>query len=244
MDEDLWFLWKTCERHRLAKRGNVVSLPKLVLCLILFSSVPAIPAHAQHGGGRAGGGRHAGGYHGGGPGGYYGGHYGGYYVGHYGYYGGRRYYGPRGYFGFGFGYPYYGYYPPYYGYRYYYGYRPYYYGYYPYPYGSNPAYFVPPVSIQQNYYESGPPRDRRVTLYHPQTQQHPQVQPSNSEKQKYYLIAFTNDLIEAAMAYNVEGDQIHWLPQEDPQKQAPPSTVEVLFSRQVNRDRGVDSKIP
>ena len=107
------------------------------------------------------------GYHGGGSGGYRGGHYyGRYYSGHYGYYGGR-YYGPRVYFGFGLGYPYYGYYPYYYRYPYRYGYGPYY-SYYPYPYGSYPAYSPPPVTIQQNNCNPGPPQRQSTTPYRPQ----------------------------------------------------------------------------
>ena len=58
------------------------------------------------------------------------------------------------------------------------------------------------------------------------------------------MIAFTNHLIEAATAYKVEGDQIHWTALEGQQKQAPLSTVDVGFSRKVNRDRGVDFQIP
>jgi len=98
--------------------------------------------------------------------------------------------------------------------------------------------------IPQNNCNSSPPQGQSATPYHPQTQLQPQVQPSNTRQQNYYLLAFTNDLIEAARAYKVEGDQIHWIPQEGQQKQAPLSTVDVRFSKQVNRDRGVDLKIP
>lgn len=238
-------------------------LPKSVLFFVLFLSVLAIPAHAQrggHGGGHAGGGGHPGGagysggggysgdHHGGGSRGYYGGHYyGGYYGGRYGYYG-SRYYWPNVYFGFGFGYPYYGSYPFYYGsypfyYRYpyysyghpyYYGTGAYYYGYVPYAYNSYPGYSAPSVSIQSN---SGNP----IARSQPQ-----QLQPasSNGQKQNYYLIAFTNHVIEAATSYKMEGDQVHWITRESQQKQAPLSTVDVLFSRQVNGDRGIDLQIP
>ena len=216
-------------------------LPKSVLLLVFLSSVLAIALYAQRGdgrgghtggGGHVGGGGHpgAGGYHGGGSRGYYTGYYGGYFGGRYGYYGGR-YYWPNFYFGFGLGYPYYGYYPYYYGYPYY-GYGPYYYGYYSYPYGAYPTYSAPEVTIQHNY--SNP---------NPQPQP---VQPqwSNSQERNYYLIAFTNHVIEAATSFKVEGDQIKWITREGQQKQAPLSTVDVPFSKQVNRDRGVDFQIP
>ena len=70
------------------------------------------------------------------------------------------------------------------------------------------------------------------------------MKPSNTQEQNYYLIAFKNDLIEAVTAYKVEGDQIQLIPQEGQLKQAPLSTVDVRFSRQVNRDRGIDLEIP
>lgn len=179
-----------------------MSSPKAVLCLVVFLSVLAIPAYAQHG---HGGGR-AGIYHGGGYGGYYGGHYyGGYYGGRYGYYGGR-YYAPRVYYGFGWGYPYYGYYPYYYGYPYFYGYSPYYYGYYPYPYRSYPAYSAPPAMILPNNYNSDPPQSPSAIPRRPQTQQPPPVQPPIAQEQNFYPIAFTNHFIEAATPGGAESD--------------------------------------
>ena len=216
---------------------------KTLSLLALFSSVLAIPAYAQHGvrGGHVAG--YVGGYRVGGTARYYGGHYyRGYYGGPYGYYGGRP-FGPRVYFGFGSGYPYYGYYPYFYGYPYYYGYRPYPYGYYLYHYGY-PTYPGPPALIPQSNWNSSPPQGSSTPPYSPKTQPQLRIQHSNTQEQNYYLIAFTNDLIEAATAYKVEDDQIQWISQDGRQKQAPLSTVDVRFSRQINPDRGAGLKIP
>jgi len=235
-------------------------LPKSVLFFV-FSSALAIPAYAQ----RGGGGGHArsfhvgasGGFHGGTVSGFHVGTFGGFHGGRLGYYGGL-YYGPNVHFGFGWGYPYYGYYPYYYGYPYYagaypyYGYYPYYYRYpyqygYPYRYGRYPASYAPPVAVPQNNGNRNPPQNQPVTQDPPPMQPHqPQVkpQPFNTTDQNLHLIAFKNSLIEAASEYRVEGDQIHWVTRGGQQKQASLSTVDVRFSTQVNRDRGVDFKLP
>jgi hypothetical protein len=58
------------------------------------------------------------------------------------------------------------------------------------------------------------------------------------------LIAFSDHTIQAATAYKVDGDQIHWIGRDGAEKQAPLSTVDVPFSKQINRDRQVDFQIP
>jgi hypothetical protein len=42
----------------------------------------------------------------------------------------------------------------------------------------------------------------------------------------------------------VDGDQIHWIGRDGAEKQAPLSTVDVQFSKQINRDGQVDFQIP
>jgi hypothetical protein len=140
----------------------------------------------------------------------------------------------------GWGYPYYSGYP-YYGP---YGYDPYYYSYDPYTYGGS-TYSTPPVTIQQNYPYPYPPQGQGQ----PAPPQQPQTQPQSSNgnnqgQQNFYLIAFNNHTIQAATAYKVEGDQIHWITREGQEIQAPLSSVDVQFSRQINRDRHVDFQIP
>jgi hypothetical protein len=224
-----------------------MKFPKSVFFFALLSPVLLSPVYAQRGGGHGGG--HAGGPVRGGfsGGGFRGGVAGSGFRG--GYYGGR-YYGPSVYFGVGgWTYPYYGYYG--YGPYYYYGYDPNYYGYDPYAYGGYPAYSAPPVTIQQNNGYPYPPegQGQPVPPYPQQTQpQQPQVQPQsssgNNQAQNFYLIAFTDHTIQAATAYKVEGDQIHWITREGQERQAALSSVDVRFSPQMNRDRGVDFRIP
>jgi len=60
----------------------------------------------------------------------------------------------------------------------------------------------------------------------------------------FYLIAFTDHSIQAATAYKVEGDQIHWITREGQERQAPLSKVDIQFSEQINRDRHADFQIP
>jgi hypothetical protein len=58
------------------------------------------------------------------------------------------------------------------------------------------------------------------------------------------LIAFNDHTIQAATAYKVEGDQIRWITREGQEMQAPLSSVDIRFSKQINRDRNVDFQIP
>jgi hypothetical protein len=250
---------------------RIMSFPRLALFMALLSPVLLAPAYARGGGGGHGGGgggaRGGGGFSGGARGGSVGGFRGGSTgafrggstgafrggvggfrggVGGFrgGYYGGRYYGG----FGFGVGWPYYGYGYPYYSSC---GYDPYYCGY---GYGYDPYYSYDPGYPSYTY--STPPP---ATYGYPQTgqsqpppayyppQQQTQTQaaaPAGTQGQNYYLIAFTDHTIQAATAYKVEGDTIHWMTREGQEKTAPLSTVDVRFSQQINRDRRVDFQIP
>jgi hypothetical protein len=182
--------------------------------------------YAGHSGGYSGGSRYSGGYRTG-----YRGYNGGSYYGGYrgGYYGGWRggYWGPRYYFGFGgWGYPYYyggGYYDPYYYDSYYPAYD--------YGYDSAPAYttYAPaqsaPAVINQNVAP-----DRGSSFY---------------RQADYYLIAFNDHTIRAALSYEIRGDSIEWAPREGgPAQSAPLSSVDRRFSAQINRDRRVRFDLP
>jgi hypothetical protein len=59
-----------------------------------------------------------------------------------------------------------------------------------------------------------------------------------------YLIAFTDGVIRAALAYWVDGDTLHYIDLKREQKQAPLTTVDRAFSRRLNRDRGVQFHLP
>jgi hypothetical protein len=226
---------------------------RLLKVFVLLSIVSTIPVFARGGGG--GGGSHGGGggggtrMSGGGGGGFRGASVG---VGggavHVGVSGGGRYYGGYGgryYGGFGFGFGYYGYGWPYYGYGYgygwpYYGYGyPYYDPYYsdPYAYGGSPYYggYVVPYAQQ--------PAQRVVVNQNAAARPAEAVQPSY-QTPDFYLIAFNDHTIRAALSYRVEGGQIHWTSREHEEKDAPISTVDRRFSEQINRDRHIDFRLP
>jgi hypothetical protein len=232
-------------------RNRFMRFPKFALFVALLSPVLVSPAFAQHGGGGhggggghagggfRGGGGHVGGFSGGGSfrggNGFRGGNFGGGY-----FYGGRYYGGPSFYLGLGgWGYPYYGYY----GYPYYYGYDPYYYGYDSYTYDTYPPYSTPPPPPQQNYGYPQPGQGQPAAPP-PQPQTQPQSSNGSDQGQNFYLIAFNNHTIEAATAYKVEGDQIHWIARDGQEKQAPLLSVDIRYSQQLNSDRHVDFQIP
>ncbi len=185
-----------------------------------------------------GGGGFRGGYSGGG---YRGGYYGGPAIGGFrgGYSGNRFYSGSRAFFGGGWGYPSYGYrgsYPYSYGaYSSPYVYDPFLYDPYSYTYGYSyqPSYTPPPsprppATEVQNYYPPAPHRERSSFYRTPD----------------FYLIAFDDNTIQAALTYYIDGDTLSWTTREHVNRQAPLSTVDRRFSEQINRDRRVEFKLP
>jgi hypothetical protein len=152
------------------------------------------------------------------------------------------------YFGLGgyWGWPYYGYYGGYpYGYDGY-GYDPYYSD--PYAYNS---YATTPYDNQYSY---APPAGQAQQAPYPQQQQYapyPQQQyvpaPQANTQQgavDYYLLAFSDHTIRAAVSYQVDGDTIRWTTREHEQMQAPLSSLDRRFTEQINRDRHVDFRLP
>jgi hypothetical protein len=61
---------------------------------------------------------------------------------------------------------------------------------------------------------------------------------------EYYLIAFYDQTIQAAVSFWVEGDAIHWISREQEHRQAPLSSLDRQFSEELNRNRGVEFKLP
>ena len=243
---------------------------KLLRILLIASLLPTL-AFAQRGGGARGGGG-GGGFHGGGGGGgarigggfssgarmgggvaagRVGGSFGGGRIGGGGYgsrgggygrsYGYGRYgYGYRGFRGYGGLYLGWGW--PYLGYGYGYPYYDYGYGY---------PYYDP------YYYDNGAPYDYGTVGYPEPVQQQPpvviqQTIPQSTATQNgafyrtpdFYLIAFTDHTIRAAVSYDVRGDQLHWVDQEHQEHTTPLSTVDRSFSAQLNRDRRVEFRLP
>jgi hypothetical protein len=160
---------------------------------------------------------------------------------------------------YGWGFPYaYGY-PYVSGYPYAYGYcDPYYYdcGYGPYDYGYAYAPPAPGPTVVNQYGNQYAPQaysypaqnvpPQRVRNYGPSEP----LAPRNVGSQPFYrtpdfyLIAFTDHTIQAAVSFLVEGDTIRYTTREHVEKTAPLSSVDLRFSRQINRDRHVDFQLP
>ena len=150
-------------------------------------------------------------------------------------------------FGFGYsGYPYYGYYG---------GYP--YYGYYDSYYGPSSGSYYDPNDYNYGSYISQPDytEPSAPVIITPDYQQQrvapPQLIPAPGSDQDsfyrpadFYLIAFTNHTIQAAVSYTVEGDTLRYTTREHVERTAPLSSVDVGFSEQINRDRHVDFRLP
>jgi hypothetical protein len=207
---------------------------QLVLCCLLVQC-----AFAQRGGGGRGGGggtRGGGGFRGGGfrGGGSIGGFRGGSGVGS-GFRGGGGFVGSRG--GFGRG----GYYG---GFRYgrsYYGgfgfglgvYAPWYY----YPPAYDPA---PPVIVYQNPSYTPDPPPRPVLRDYAEN-----APPARAPgEQVVYLIAFQDGSIQAAFAYWVDGNTLHYVSTRREQREAPLESIDRTLTLRLNRERRVDVQLP
>jgi hypothetical protein len=62
--------------------------------------------------------------------------------------------------------------------------------------------------------------------------------------QPLYLIAFTDGIIRAAIAYWVDGSTLHYVTRERQEKTAPLSTVDKSFSELLNRDQRQNFHLP
>jgi hypothetical protein len=60
----------------------------------------------------------------------------------------------------------------------------------------------------------------------------------------YYLIAFSDHTIQAALSFRVEGDRLLYTTREHEDRSAPLSSVDLRFSEQLNRDRRVEFRLP
>jgi hypothetical protein len=63
-------------------------------------------------------------------------------------------------------------------------------------------------------------------------------------REPIYLIAHRDHRIEAAIAYWVEGDTLHYVTRQREKKQIPLDEIDRAFSEQLNRDRRVDFRLP
>lgn len=227
--------------------------------VLLLGLLPAIPVLAQRGGGgHGGGGMHggSGGMHGGG--GFAGGRagFGGFRGGGFGRgfgFRGNRFFGfsPFLYAGF-YGYPYLDFWDPFFDYSDYgYGYPPAY-GYSPYGYpsvgysGGGPA-----VIINQNsggYPYAAPPEHAYSPPPPPPAPVIREYTGPSTQAQEYqpplFLIAFSDGVIRAVLAYWVDGTTLHYVSLDHEQKQAPLSTVDRALSDRLNRERNVTLALP
>lgn len=188
----------------------------------------------------------------------YGGYRGGYgFRGGYGY---RGYYS-RGFYGFGlygYGWPYYGYGYGY-GYGYPYSYGGYDYGYDPYystGYNYAPAYnYAPqqsPVVIVNRtdpgpgYYDDGRQMaQRRPAMdYEQDAENQGQAQQAPAYRPPIYKIAFTDHKIASALAYWVKDGRLHYVSMDHGLHDVPLSEVDRRYSEQINRDAGLEFRLP
>jgi len=72
--------------------------------------------------------------------------------------------------------------------------------------------------------------------------------PSRSEPYSnvpdFYMIAFNDGSIQAALAYSVDGDTLRWTARNHVERRAPIAAVDRSFSEQLNRDRRVEFRLP
>ncbi len=141
---------------------------------------------------------------------------------------GRSFY-PGLYFGYGYGYPYY---DPFY-------YDPYYYD----PYYGGSAYYAPSYPTYVDPAQNSGPTVINQTIG---TGTSPSGATSGAfyRPADYYLIAFNDHTIRAAISFRVDGNQILYTTREHEEKSAPLDTVDRRFSEQVNRDRRVEFRLP
>jgi hypothetical protein len=128
--------------------------------------------------------------------------------------------------GYGYGDPFYSWGAPYY--SSYYS-SPYY------PYYSNPNVTVvyPAPAASSPVIVSEAPR----SVTHEYREEYARAQP-------LYLIAFTDGLIQAAIAYWVDGSTLHYVTRERREKTAPLKTVDKAFSELLNRDMRLNFSLP
>ncbi|GEM_PF-747228 len=94
-------------------------------------------------------------------------------------------------------------------------------------YGSNPS---QPVVINQNFAPTPPAPGSSTESYY--------------RKPDYYLIAFSDHTIVAAITYRVEGDELYYTTREHEERHVPLSSIDRRFTEQINRDRHIDIRLP
>ena len=122
-----------------------------------------------------------------------------------------------------------------------------------YPYVDNSGGGAPAVIINQNSggYPYGPPAGQAYAP--PPPPPAPAIREytgpaTQAQAQQYqaplYLIAFSDGMIRAVLAYWVDGATLHYVSMDHEQKQAPLSTVDRALSDRLNRERNVTFELP
>jgi endonuclease YncB( thermonuclease family) len=80
---------------------------------------------------------------------------------------------------------------------------------------------------------------------YPQQQTRPQAEdPASAAETSHYLIAFKDHSIYSAVAYWVDGDTLHYFTTGSTHNQASVSLVDRELTDRLNRDSGVEVKLP
>ena len=112
-----------------------------------------------------------------------------------------------------------------------------------YNYAPQPRYA--PVYYQTRYdqpHYSAP--SKQPYAYSPQYSSAPQYHYASQSVPDFYMIAFNDGSIEAAIAYSVDGNILRWTNRNHLERRAPFPAVDLRFSEQLNRDRGVEFRLP
>jgi hypothetical protein len=96
-----------------------------------------------------------------------------------------------------------------------------------------------PVVINYNYGTPAPPPPDRTADAASATQQE-----DNTSEPSHYLIAFKDHTIYAATAYWVDGDTLHYFTAGNVHNQASLSLVDRSFTERLNREAGLDVRLP
>ena len=118
--------------------------------------------------------------------------------------------------------------------------------YYDYGYGAGYRYAYPPVAVIAPpipYYEPAPVVISQSFAPPPVVREY---RPPDSPvyREPIYLIAFRDHRIQAAVAYWVDGDTLHYVTRDREQRQVKLDEIDRPFSEQLNRDRRVDFRLP
>ncbi len=98
---------------------------------------------------------------------------------------------------------------------------------------------VTPVVINYNYGSAPPPAPNQ-----PVDREQPAASDDNTSDPSHYLIAFKDHTIYAATAYWVDGDTLHYFTAGNVHNQASLGLVDRDFTERLNREAGLDVKLP